>query len=116
MELEGTVYAILPAVNGTSAKGNWTRQDMVIEFKSGDFNRKLSLTFWGDKTSQIANLSVGEKVKAHFDLESREFNGKWFTTAQAWRVDRNINVQQTQSAPNIEEIGSSSDYEDEIPF
>ena len=115
MELEGVVYAILPIVSGVSPRGNWSRQEIVIEFKSGEFDRKLSISFWGDKTAQLANIAVGEQVKAFFDLESREFNGKWFTTAQAWKLDRNINVAQ-QQAPQMEEIGPDSAYEDEIPF
>ena len=115
MELEGTVYAILPIVSGSSPRGNWSRQEIVVEFKSGEFDRKLSLSFWGDKTNQIANIAVGEKVKAYFDLESREFNGKWFTTAQAWKLDRNINVAQ-QAAPSMEDIGPGAAYDDEIPF
>ena len=115
MELEGIVYAILPVASGSSPRGNWSRQEIVVEFKSGEFNRKLCLSFWGDKTAQLTNVAVGERIKAFFDLESREFNGKWFTTAQAWKLERNINVA-SQTAPSMEDIGPGAAYDDEIPF
>ncbi|MEG1635181.1 MAG: DUF3127 domain-containing protein [Rikenellaceae bacterium] len=115
MEIEGTVYAILPQVSGQSSRGSWVRQEMVIEFKSGEFNKKLSLSFWGDKTNQLANLKQGEMVKAFFDLESREFNGKWFTTAQTWKIERSIPQNEAmQGVPPIEEVPFSDDYNE--PF
>ncbi len=106
MEIEGTVYAVLAPVSGQSARGNWVRQEMVIETKSGEFDRKLALTFWGDKTAQLANLQKGELVKVFFDLDSREFNGKWFTTAGAWKIERGMNVNNTphfDTPPPMEE-------------
>lgn len=114
MEIEGTVYAILPPASGQSPRGSWVRQEMIIEFKSGEFNKKLSLSFWGEKTNQLANIKPGEMVKAFFDLESREFSGKWFTTAQTWKLERNINQSSSQSAPPIEEVPFSDDYNE--PF
>lgn len=103
MEIEGTVYAILPAVTGQSPRGNWVRQEMVIEHSSGEYTNKLALSFWGDKTSQLSSLNVGERVKASFDVVSRESNGRWFTTAQAWRVERGINAAPTNFAPPVDE-------------
>ncbi|MFI3314106.1 MAG: DUF3127 domain-containing protein [Rikenellaceae bacterium] len=119
MEIEGKVFAILPPVSGTTARGNWIRQEIVVEFKSGDFDRKLSLSFWGDKTQQLASLQVGELVRANFDLDSREYNGRWFTTAQAWKLERGIGVAPTPpmdpfDAPPVEESNFATSYNE--PF
>ena len=37
MEFEGTVYKILPVTKGTSARGEWQRQDVVFEMNEGSF-------------------------------------------------------------------------------
>lgn len=46
MEFEGTVWRVLPLVKGTSARGEWMKQEVVFELP-GEFNRKLCVGFWG---------------------------------------------------------------------
>lgn len=87
MEFEGLVYRVLPAVKGTSARGEWTKQEVVFEIPS-DFNRKLCVGFWGDKAAEAAALKPGEQVEVSINLESREYNGRWYTEARAWKLTR----------------------------
>ena len=51
------------------------------------------MQLFGDKVNECPN--VGEEVKVSFDAESREWNGKWFTHLNAWKVERQ-GVQATQ--------------------
>ena len=46
MEFEGTVYKIMPVTKGTSARGEWQRQDVVFEMQDGSFARKICVTFF----------------------------------------------------------------------
>ena len=46
MEFEGTVYKIMPVTKGTSARGDWQRQDVVFEMNEGSFARKICVTFF----------------------------------------------------------------------
>lgn len=35
MEFEGVVYKIMPVTRGTSARGEWQRQDVVFDYNDG---------------------------------------------------------------------------------
>lgn len=87
MEITGKVFSVLPLVTGQGKNGEWRKQEFVIEIESGQFPKKLCLSLWGDKIDQ-AGLVVGETVKVFFDIESREYNGRWFTEARSWRVEK----------------------------
>ena len=57
MEFEGVVYKIMPVTRGTSARGEWQRQDVVFEVPS-EFSRKICVTFF-NKESDVAKLRDG---------------------------------------------------------
>ena len=126
MELEGTVWNVLPPVRGTSARGEWVKQEVVFE-QPGEFNRKVCVGFWGDKAQEAGTLRPGEVVAVSANVESREYNGRWFTEVRAWRIVRKA-AQQPQQPPVSDGLppldafaeepaasGSSSDVDD-LPF
>ena len=84
MEFEGVVYKILPPTSGTSARGEWKRQDVVFELPQ-EFSRKICVTFF-NKDSEVAQLHEGMACTVSVNVESREFNGRWYTDVKAWRV------------------------------
>lgn len=85
MEFEGTVFKILPATKGTSARGEWQRQDVVFDMQEGSFTRKLCVTFF-NKPDDVARLHEGEAYTVSINIESREYNGRWYTDVREWRV------------------------------
>lgn len=85
MEFEGTVFAIMQLVSGTSARGEWKRQEVIFEQK-GEYSRKICVNFWGDRTADVARLKVGDVASISANVESREYNGRWFTEVRAWRI------------------------------
>ena len=87
MEFEGTVITVLPVVKGTSARGEWIKQEVVFE-QTGDFGRKVCVGFWGDRAMDAGTLKPGEKVAISANVESREYNGRWYTEVRAWRMNR----------------------------
>lgn len=87
MEFEGTVYKVLPVVKGTSQRGEWMKQEVVFELP-GEFNRKICVGFWGDKAHDAGTLREGDKVAVSINVESREYNGRWFTEARGWKMTR----------------------------
>lgn len=91
MELEGKIVAILELQKGSTAKGEWKKQNFVIETLS-DFPKKICVTVWGDKVAALASMSIGERVSLSIDLESREFNGKWYTDVKAFRIEKTSQV------------------------
>jgi uncharacterized membrane protein YgcG len=88
MEFEGVVFRKLPEVTGSSARGAWKKQDVVFELPS-EFSRKICVTFFGDRADDAAALQEGDNVTVSVNVESREYNGKWYTDVKAWKVVRN---------------------------
>ena len=84
MEFEGVVYKIMPPVKGTSARGEWQRQEVIFDLPS-EFSRKVCVIFF-NKESEVARLREGATYTVSFNLESREYNGRWYTDVRAWRV------------------------------
>lgn len=119
MEFEGTVYRVLPVVKGTSQRGEWIKQEVVFELP-GEFNRKICVGFWGDKAHEAGTLREGEKVAVSINVESREYNGRWYTEARAWKLTR-LAAQQSEPAypdmpPFAEDVAYDKDPVDDLPF
>ena len=85
MEFEGTVYRILPLTKGTSARGEWQRQDVVFDMQDGNFSRKICVTFL-NRPDDAAKLKEGAAYRVSVNIESREYNGRWSTDIRAWRL------------------------------
>lgn len=84
MELTGTITQVLPEKSGTSARGAWRKQEYVIEIP-GDYPKQVCFMVWGDRIDQFA-IREGQQLTVAIDLESREYNGRWYTDVKAWRV------------------------------
>ena len=86
-EITGKIIAVLPTRSGTSAKGTqWSSQTAVIETHE-QYPKKVAFDVLGEKITEF-NLQVGEEVTVSFDINAREFNGKWFNSVNAWKVVR----------------------------
>ena len=125
MEFEGVVWRVRPQIKGTSARGEWVKQEVVFELP-GEFNRKICVGFWGDKAQEAATLKPGETITVSANVESREYNGRWYTEVRAWRINRKSAAEpQPMATDNLppldtfstEESASSSASEvDDLPF
>ena len=95
LNISGIVLNILPPQSGTSKAGNqWQKQDFILE-TGGQYPRKVCICLFGDNVAKFP-LQVGQLVTASVDIESREFNGRWYTDIRAWNVVYN---DQQQGAP-----------------
>lgn len=107
MEISGKVIAVLPLKEGAS----WKAQDFIIETK-GQYPKKVCLNLFGDKVALMPN--VGDEVTASIEIESREYNDKWFTTVRVWKIAITQTAQiqnQTASGP-VGGVNSDTD----LPF
>lgn len=75
---------VLPEKSGTSARGPWRKQEYVIEIP-GDYPKSVCFMVWGDRIDQFG-IQQGQELTVSIDLESREYNGRWYTDVKAWRV------------------------------
>ncbi len=85
MEFTGTVFKIMPEIKGTSARGDWQRQEVIFEMMDGAYARKVAVTFF-NKPTEVAGLTLGASYNVSFNVESREFNDRWYTDVRAWRI------------------------------
>lgn len=87
LELEGTLRQKLAVQSGTSARGNWAKQEFVLEFPDGNFTSQACFTAWGqEKVAELDKYQAGDRVKVSFNLKSREYNGRWYNDLQIWRI------------------------------
>lgn len=105
MELKGKVVEILPEEKGQGKNGEWRKQSYIIETQE-QYPKKVCAEVWGEKIDGF-NIQQGEEVNAKINIESREYNGKWFTNVKIWSVDR------AYSAPGSSGDGSATDS---MPF
>jgi hypothetical protein len=88
MDVKGQVVAILPLESGiTKAGKDWQKLTIIIEFSEGNYQKKLALSASKEELIQtLQNLKQGDSITASINLESREFNGKWFNSVNVWKV------------------------------
>ena len=94
---EGIVFAILPEQSGTSARGEWHNQNVVFEMKTNSqYPRKVSVKFF-NKRDEVARLVVGASYNVTFDVESREYQGRWYTDFVGRKIEPKEAAQVTQA-------------------
>ena len=85
MQLTARLVQLLPLQSGTGKNGQWKKQDIIVETEA-TYPKKVCISVWGDKID-TANLQTGSLLKIDFDVESREFNGRWYTDVKAWKIE-----------------------------
>lgn len=124
LQLTAKVIQVLPEQGGTSARGNaWSKQEFIVETQE-DYPKKVCLSTWGDKVDR-RHLQEGNVLTISFNVESREFNGRWYTELRVWRLEMagNTSAPRTErpaappsnAAPEPDPFVSES-ADDELPF
>lgn len=85
MEIKAKIIQILPLQTGESKNGKWKKQDIIVETE-GEFPKKICISIWGDKINDSI-LKTGNMLNVFFDVESREYNGRWYTDVKAWKTE-----------------------------
>jgi hypothetical protein len=88
-ELTGKVLQVLPEQTGTGRNGQWSRQDFIVETQE-QYPKKVCFSAWGDKVSQLKTFKTDDTVKVSFNIESREFNGRWYTDLRVWKIETGL--------------------------
>lgn len=82
-EISGTVKVIFDAQ--TFASG-FSKREFVITTPD-KFPQDIKLECLKDKASMLDDLKEGDQVKVHFDINGREYNGRYFVNLAAWRIE-----------------------------
>jgi hypothetical protein len=127
MEITAKLIQVLDPAQGEGRNGPWKRQDFIVE-TDDQFPKKICISNWNDKID-LESLKVGETVTVSVNIESREYNGRWYTDVKAWRVEsggaqelRSSEAQERRSsegdgdAPPLESYSEDEGPEDDLPF
>ena len=124
MELSGKVIAVLEPRGGVSKTGNaWKVQEYVIETHD-QYPRRMCFDVFGEDKINQFNIQLGEELNVSFDVDAREWQGRWFNSIRAWKVGR---VGAAQPAPVDGGVPfppptsapvdfTSTDDKDDLPF
>lgn len=85
MQLTAKLTQLLPIQTGNGKNGQWKKQDIIVE-TDGQYPKKVCVSIWGDKINE-SQLQIGNILKIDFDVESREYNSKWYTDIKAWKIE-----------------------------
>jgi hypothetical protein len=86
--LKGKLSRILDPESGMSKAGNqWKKQEFLIE-TTDQFPKKVCFTLFNDKVSVLSGLKPGDEIEVSFDVESREFNNKFYHNLNAWKIEK----------------------------
>ncbi len=126
MEISGKIVQVLPLQSGEGKNGTWKKQEFVIETGS-QYPKKVCISMWGDKIED-GLIQAGNDVTASIDVESREYNGRWYTDVKAWKLEAGSgsgggasaesNYSSAPAAPaaSAAPIPASLEGEDDLPF
>ncbi len=91
MEIFGTIKEILPKQTGGNDKRSWQKQDFILETLE-KYPRKVCLTNWQGKI-EMNKYQEGDQIRALLNVESKEYNGKWYTDLKVWKMEKIIRIQ-----------------------
>jgi len=118
MQIKGKVTQLLAPQSGQGKNGEWKKQDFILETEE-QYPKKVCITIFGDKLK----VSEGQNITAHINVESREYNEKWYTNITMWKFDQEKEnhseeyLQQQSSAPDLPQASlDGKDGDDNLPF
>ena len=125
MEITGKLIQLMPLQTGEGKNGTWKKQEIILETET-QYPKKVCISIWGDKINE-KQLVVGNKLTVSFDIESREYNGRWYTDVKAWKVDgsssnsnNNSSNSSSEEVPNFPSVSEndlpSYEMKDDLPF
>ena len=116
MQLTAKLVQLLALQTGTGKNGQWKKQDIIVETEA-TYPKKVCISVWGDKID-TASLQIGSLLKIDFDVESREFNGRWYTDVKAWKIEvAGSTAPASNTANATASVGTDmNSNDDDLPF
>ena len=104
MEVSGKIIQVLPEQGGVSKTSGkeWKLQAYVLETQE-QYPRKVHFEVFGEDRIKANPCQLDDIVTVSFDIESREFNGRWYTSVRAWKIQQGI---VEAGAPVVAEVGA----------
>ncbi|MDL2222873.1 DUF3127 domain-containing protein [Bacteroidales bacterium OttesenSCG-928-M11] len=127
MQITAKLVQILPLEKGMGKNGEWKKQSLILE-TDGQYPKKICVSVWGDKADPSI-LQLEKNLVVDFDIESREYNGRWYTDVKAWKIElagakNNAQVPVTSGPPSFDSYAmpepplepQQNNWSDDMPF
>lgn len=118
-EIEGK---LLRKYDTESKSASFQAREFVLEIEDGNYPQFIKFQLTQDRCALLDSYNEGEQVKVHFDLRGREWQGKYFTNLNAWRLEKSAATAAAPPAPPSQdfEFPSASDepahVNEDLPF
>ena len=113
MELQGKIFKVFPVESGEGKNGTWYKRTVVIETE-GEYPKKVAVILWGEPAQP--NYAVGANVTAKIDVESREYNGRWYTDVKAWQFKAEGSGSANNSSGSSSVLSAEKVDDSDLPF
>lgn len=109
----------------TETKGESFRvRDFVIKANDGgQYDNFVKFQCTQDRTAIVDDINEGDEIKVHFDLRGRQWQDKYFTNLNAWRVENlaGSSPAAKTGGPNFDELPAAgsepaAEASDDLPF
>lgn len=114
MEISGKVIGLLPMQTGQGKNGTWKKQEFILE-TPGQYPKKVCVSLWGDKVDEF-RVNAGDSLTASINLESREYNGRWYTEVRAWKISKQAGGNASTPPVGDEPFVADASGSDDLPF
>lgn len=117
LQVKGKLIEKLQIESGEGRNGRWEKRSFVIETDE-QFPKKICIVLWGDKVSLLERVTEGDIVNVSINIESREYNSRWYTDVKAWRIEKEADEGQGATLPPVpdEPPADLGLPDDDLPF
>jgi len=114
IQIEGKIKEFKEVQSGEGKNGEWKKQNFIIT-TDGEYPKDVCITAWGD-TLNLSEYKANDNVIVSVNIESREYNERWYTDVKAWRIKLAGKPEQTTQAPQKKEPENLNLPQDSLPF
>ena len=118
MEISGKIIEFLEPQSGEGKNGTWKKQDFILETQE-QYPKKVCITVWGDKLN-LNDYKENDTVTVSINIESREYNSRWYTDVKAWRISSSQQAppaqQNTEDKGPLPPAPDFDEFTDDLPF
>ena len=102
MEVVGKIIQVLPEQGGVSKTSGkeWKLQAYVLETQE-QYPKKVHFEVFGEDRIKANPCQLDDVVTVSFDIESREFNGRWYTSIRAWKIQQGVATEEVAPSPAV---------------
>ncbi len=78
-------------------------REFILLLTDSRYDQYIKFQLTQDRCDLIDPVAEGSDIKVHFDLRGREWNGRYFTNLNAWKIESASDVEPDEQWPEPED-------------